>query len=54
MKIAKALSEKVLDVRLMDRLLAEGKITKAEIDAQLSKLEDEEGNYSQVEQAFTV
>lgn len=49
MKLAKALEEKMLDVRLVDRLLAEGKITKAEVDAYMANLEDDEGNYETVE-----
>jgi hypothetical protein len=48
MKLAKALEEKVMDVRLVDRLLAEGKITKAQVDDYIAKLEDDEGNYTDV------
>lgn len=54
MKLAKALNEKVMDVRLMDRLMAEGKLSKAEVDAHLSKLEDCEGSYEQVGNTSTV
>lgn len=49
MKLAKALNEKEMDVRLIDRLLAQGKITKEEIDKYITTLPDEEGNYEKVE-----
>ena len=45
MKLAKALEEKRLDLRLVDRLTAEGKLTKAELDAHIKSLPDDEGNY---------
>lgn len=48
MKLAKALNEKTMDVRLVDRLLAEGKITKAEVDEYLKNIEDSEGSYERV------
>lgn len=48
MKLAKALNEKVMDVRLLDRLVAEGKVTKAEVDQAMSELEDCEGSYEVV------
>ena len=48
MKLAKALNEKVMDVRLMDRLVAEGKLQKSEVDEYLNNLEDCEGSYEQV------
>ncbi len=48
MKLAKALNEKVMDVRLLDRLVAEGKVTKAEVDKAMSELEDCEGSYETV------
>ncbi len=44
MRLAKALSEKILDVRLRDKLLAEGKLTKKELDKLLEKLEDDSKN----------
>jgi hypothetical protein len=49
MKLAMALNEKTMDVRLVDRLLAEGKVTKAQVDEYLSNLADEEGNYEVVD-----
>ncbi|MDP7321609.1 MAG: hypothetical protein QF441_13440 [Bacteriovoracaceae bacterium] len=48
MKLAKALDEKVMDVRIMDRLLAEGKITKAQVDEYMKNLDDCEGSYEKV------
>jgi|LauGreDrversion2_5_1035112.scaffolds.fasta_scaffold575557_2 hypothetical protein len=41
MKLRQALEEKLLDVRLRDRLLAEGKITKEEIAKMLKGLGDD-------------
>jgi hypothetical protein len=49
MKLAMALEEKQMDVRLLDRLLAEGKVTKAQVDKYFADLPDEEGNYEKVE-----
>ncbi len=49
MKLAEALKEKTLDVRLMDRLLAEGKLTKAQVDEYLANLADDEGNYETID-----
>lgn len=44
MKLRLALEEKLLDVRVRDRLLAEGKITKEEIKKFLDSLPDEGKN----------
>jgi polyhydroxyalkanoate synthesis regulator phasin len=44
MKLRLALEEKLLDVRLRDRLLAEGKITKEEVKKYLDRLADESKN----------
>lgn len=41
MKLRAALEEKLLDVRLRDRLLAEGKITKEDIQKALKILPDD-------------
>jgi hypothetical protein len=41
MKLRKALDEKLLDIRLRDRLLAEGKITKEQIEKALAQLPDD-------------
>lgn len=48
MKLAKALEEKTMDVRLVDRLVAEGKITKAQVDEYLANIEDSEGKYEKI------
>jgi polyhydroxyalkanoate synthesis regulator phasin len=44
MKLRLALEEKLLDVRVRDRLLAEGKITKEELKKYLDGLSDETKN----------
>jgi len=49
MKLAKALEEKTLDIRLVDRLVAEGKLSKADLDAHLKNLVDDDGNFIELE-----
>jgi len=44
MKLRLALEEKLMDVRVRDRLLAEGKITKEELKKYLDSLSDEAKN----------
>lgn len=44
MKLRIALDEKLMDVRVRDRLLAEGKVTKKEIDDFLASLPDDSAN----------
>jgi polyhydroxyalkanoate synthesis regulator phasin len=44
MKLRLALEEKLMDARLRDRLLAEGKITKEEVKKYLDSLADESKN----------
>ena len=44
MKLRLALEEKLMDARLRDRLLAEGKITKEEVKKYLDTLADEAKN----------
>ena len=44
MKLRLALEEKLLDVRVRDRLLAEGKISKEELKKYLDNLSDESKN----------
>ncbi len=44
MRLSKALEEKILDIRLRDKHLSEGKITKEQINDYLSKLEDSANN----------
>lgn len=48
MKLRMALEDKEMDVRLRDRLVAEGKVSAAQVDTYLSSLADEEGNYTRV------
>ena len=38
MRIANALKEKLMDVRLRDKLIAEGKVTKEEVIASMKKM----------------
>lgn len=44
MKLRLALEEKLLDVRVRDRLLAEGKITKEDLKKYMDQLADESKN----------
>jgi hypothetical protein len=44
MKLKMALDEKQLDVRLRDRLVAEGKLTKEALDKALNSLPDDAKN----------
>lgn len=44
MKLRLALEEKLLDVRVRDRLIAEGKISKEEVKKYLESLPDEGNN----------
>lgn len=49
MKLAKALNEKMMDVRLVDRLMAQGKMTKDEFDKNIAGLADDQANLEKVE-----
>jgi polyhydroxyalkanoate synthesis regulator phasin len=44
MKLRLALEEKLMDVRVRDRLLAEGKITKEEVKKYMDSMADEAKN----------
>ncbi len=44
MRLSRALEEKVMDVRLRDKLLAEGKLTKEEVKKFLDSMPDEAKN----------
>lgn len=46
MRLSRALQEKLMDVRLRDKLLAEGKITKEEVKKFLDSTADEAKNAS--------
>lgn len=49
MRLSRALSEKLMDVRLRDKLLAEGKVTKEEVKKFLDSIADEAKNSSYTE-----
>jgi polyhydroxyalkanoate synthesis regulator phasin len=46
MRLSRALTEKLMDVRLRDKLLAEGKLTKEEVKKYLDAIGDEQKNSS--------
>ena len=45
MKLRMALEDKEMDVRLRDRLVADGKVQASTVTTYLNSLPDEEGNY---------
>ncbi len=44
MRLSRALQEKLMDVRLRDKLIAEGKVTKEEVKKFLDSIADEAKN----------
>ena len=44
MSLSDALKQKILDVRLRDKLLAEGKVTEEEVKKYLAELPDDQDN----------
>ena len=50
MRIAQALKEKLVDVRLRDKLLAEGKVSKKEVEEYLNSVPDETNRLVYTEQ----
>lgn len=44
MRLSNALSEKLMDVRLRDKLLTEGKISNSQVNEYLNKLPDDKSN----------
>lgn len=50
MRIAQALKEKLMDVRLRDKLLAEGKVSKEEVEEYLKSVPDETNRLVYTEQ----
>ena len=50
MRIAQALKEKLMDVRLRDKLIAEGKVTKEEVEKYMADLPDETNRLVYTEQ----
>jgi len=49
MRLDRALKDKLMDVRLRDRLISEGKITQKEVEEYLKKLEDDKEKSEEVE-----
>ncbi|MBD67038.1 MAG: hypothetical protein CME62_17685 [Halobacteriovoraceae bacterium] len=49
MKLANALNDKKMDVRVVDRLIAEGKVTKSDVDKYLNELPDDSNNFERIE-----
>lgn len=56
MRLSRALQDKMMDVRLRDKLLAEGKVTKEQVQAYLAELPDDESKavYVSDEELFSV
>lgn len=51
MRLARALNDKKMDLRLRDKLVHEGKITKGQLDEFLNALPDDSANATTVDQA---
>ncbi|AYF44886.1 MULTISPECIES: hypothetical protein [unclassified Halobacteriovorax] len=51
MRLSRALEEKILDLRLRDKLIAEGKVTQAQVDEFLSSLGDDEANVTTTDES---
>lgn len=49
MKLREALDEKKLDLRVRDRLLAEGKLTQKELQDYFSNTPDDEGKFEVIQ-----
>lgn len=49
MKLRIAMDDKKMDLRLRDRFLTEGRISKSDVDQYLKSLPDDEGNFEKVE-----
>lgn len=50
MRLSRALQEKLMDVRLRDKLIAEGKVTKEEVKKFLDQTPDEAKNATYTEE----
>ena len=50
MRLSRALQEKLMDVRLRDKLIAEGKVTKEEVKKYLDAMADETKNATYTEE----
>jgi hypothetical protein len=51
MKLRKALDEKMMDLRVRDRLVAEGKLTKEQLDKALKELPDDSARAVSLDEA---
>lgn len=49
MKLRIAMDDKKMDVRLRDRFMTEGRISKSEVETYLSSLDDDSANMERVE-----
>ena len=49
MLLKMALQDKELDLRLRDRLVAEGKVSQADVDKYLTTLPDDAGNFVKID-----
>jgi len=49
MRLKKALDEKLMDVRIRDKHLMEGKVSRAQVDEFLAKLPDDTNNLGHTE-----
>ena len=49
MRLDRALKDKLMDVRLRDRLISEGKISQKEVEEYLKKLEDDKDKSEETE-----
>jgi hypothetical protein len=50
-RLSTALSEKLMDVRLRDKLLTEGKISNSQVSEYLTKLPDDKSNLTYTEES---
>ncbi len=53
MRLSKALTDKIMDIRLREKLLGEKKITNKEVDSYLSSLDDSAGQMEYTEEETT-
>ena len=54
MRLSNALSEKLMDVRLRDKLVTEGKVTNNQVKDYLDKLPDDKSNLSFTESGRSI
>ena len=51
MRLSRALEEKLLDLRLRDKLIADGTVTKAQVAEFLNKIQDDEANVTTTDES---